>query len=65
MMPPTSVEFHPEAIAEAVAAANWYREREVLAPARLFYLRSTMPSIELPKRLKLGHLIFTALIGFF
>jgi plasmid stabilization system protein ParE len=27
MMPPTPVEFHPEAIAEAVAAANWYRER--------------------------------------
>ena len=27
MMFPTPVEFHPEAIAEAFAAASWYRER--------------------------------------
>lgn len=61
-MSPRQIDVHPEAAAEARAAAQWYRERSALA-ADAFLADSIMPSVELPRAMKCIRTMFGARDG--
>ncbi len=59
-MSPRQINVHPDAVAEARAAAQWYRERSALAADAFLVVNLIAPLKELPRTLKCTPIIFGA-----